>query len=206
MELLFASNNRHKLEEIALLCKPHTCILPKEAGLIFEFEETSDTFYENAVGKALHLHSLCNRPVLADDSGLIVDALDGAPGVHTARYGSDIFGHELSAAQKNTFLLNNLRGIPMGMRTARFVCALALVVSPTRIFMIQEAVEGFIAETPYGNGGFGYDPVFIVGDTGRTMASLNEAEKNEISHRGRAVRRMLAIITTLTQEEHIYVC
>ncbi|MDD3997259.1 MAG: non-canonical purine NTP pyrophosphatase [Sphaerochaetaceae bacterium] len=206
MELLFASNNRHKLEEIALLCKPHTCILPKDAGLIFEFEETFDTFYENAAGKALHLHSLCRRPVLADDSGLIVDALDGRPGVHTARYGRDIFGYELSAAQKNTFLLNNLKGIPMEMRTARFVCALALVVSPTRIFMIQETVEGFIAETPYGNGGFGYDPVFIVGNTGRTMASLSETEKNEISHRGRAVRRMLAIITTLTHEENIHVC
>ena len=72
--------------------------------------------------------------------------------------------------------------------------------------MIQETVEGFIAETPYGNGGFGYDPVFIVGNTGRTMASLSETEKNEISHRGRAVRRMLAIITTLTHEENIHVC
>ncbi len=94
----------------------------------------------------------------------------------------------------------------MSERTARFICAIALVLSPGRIFVIQETVEGYVAEQPFGEGGFGYDPVFLVGESGRTMAELTEQEKNRISHRGNAARSMRQLLTTIEQKEIIHVC
>lgn len=202
MRLLFASNNRHKSFEMSALLAPHHLVLPQERGIPFEFEEIHDTFVANALGKALHLYHLTGEPTLADDSGLVVDALGGAPGVHTARYGSE----QLDSVQRYLLLLKNLAGVPMERRNARFVCSLALVLSESRQFVIQESIEGFIAMTPYGEGGFGYDPVFIVAGTDRTMAQMSDSEKNHASHRGRAARRMLALIETLEKEERYYVC
>lgn len=206
MKLLFASQNQHKRQEMAALLLPHTIVMPREAGIPFAFEEVGSTFIENALGKARHLHAITGEPSIADDSGLVVDRLNGAPGVRSARYGSDVFGYELDAAAKNRYLLENLRDVPLAQRSARFVCAMALVLSPHRAFVVQETVEGSIAGGPSGEGGFGYDPVFLVGETGRTMAQLSDREKNSVSHRGLAAKRMLAIIQSLEQEEIVYVC
>jgi len=206
MKLLFASQNAHKRDEMAYLFVPHTIIMPHEVSIVFHHEETADTFWGNALGKAENLFRLTGKPVIADDSGLMVDALGGAPGILSARYGADIFGKNLDSDEKNRFLLDNLSGIPKHERSARFVCAIALVLDANRRFLVQETVEGYIAMEPYGKGGFGYDPIFMVEETGRTMASLTEAEKNLVSHRGRAARRMLAIIATLEQEETFHVC
>ncbi|MDY4609179.1 MAG: non-canonical purine NTP pyrophosphatase [Sphaerochaetaceae bacterium] len=199
MEMLFASGNSHKREELErIFSGRHTLILPQEAGLAFDFEETSETFAGNALGKALALYQVGDgRPVVADDSGLVVPALGGAPGVRTARYGSEQFGHLLEAHERNLFLLKNMEGLEGEQRKASFVCAMALVFSPQRLFIVQEEVEGHIVDRETGTGGFGYDPVFFVDEAGTTMAALPGNKKDTYSHRGRAVRRLLALLDTL---------
>ena len=206
MRLLLASNNRHKLHEIAILLAPHRIQLPSDIGVEFSHDENEDTFLENAGGKAMHLYNITGQPTLADDSGLMVDALGGVPGVHTARYGEDIFNRELTSVEKYMYLLEEMKHVRQPDRSARFVCTLALVLSQDRIFTVQETVEGSIAEQPFGLGGFGYDPVFIVHGGTRTMAAMTDSEKNHLSHRGRAARRMLAIIQSVESEEQFYVC
>ena len=206
MKLLFASQNRHKEQELATLLLPHSLQLPADLDLDFDFEETESTFVGNALGKALHLHKLTNKPVIADDSGVVVDVLGGAPGIYSARYGSDLYGRELTATEKNQLLLEALANVPLAKRTARFVCAMALVLSPYRHYIVQETVEGYIATSPYGEGGFGYDPVFLVGETGTSMAQLTIAEKNSLSHRARAARKIVALLQTIEGDHTYYVC
>lgn len=199
MEMLFASGNAHKREELErIFAGRHTLILPQEAGLTFEFEENEDTFAGNALGKALALfRNGDGRPVVADDSGVVVPALGGAPGVRTARYGSELFGHLLEDHERNLFLLKNMEGFTGDQRKASFVCAMALVLSPQRLFIIQEEVEGHIIDQETGTGGFGYDPVFFIDEAGATMAALPGDKKDAYSHRGRAVRRLLTLLDTL---------
>jgi XTP/dITP diphosphohydrolase len=191
---------------MASLLIPHEISMPKDFGLEFSFDETEPTFIGNTLGKADHLFNLTGKPSIADDSGLVVDALDGAPGIFSARYGTDVFGRTLDSSEKNRYLLDNLKHVPRHLRTARFVCAMALVVSPFRRYVVQETVEGYIADKPFGDGGFGYDPVFLIGETDRTMAELTDTEKNAISHRGLAARSMLAILDTIEQKEVFHVC
>jgi XTP/dITP diphosphohydrolase len=140
MELLFASQNRHKLGEMAALMIPHVIILPADIGIGFEFEETEKTFVGNALGKADHLYNSTGKISLADDSGIVIDALDGAPGVFSARYGTDIFGRPLDAIEKNRYVLDQLKDVPKDKRTARFVCSMALVLDRYRRFVVQETV------------------------------------------------------------------
>lgn len=206
MRFLFASQNAHKRNEMSSLLLPHTILMPHEVRIEFDHEETGDSFWSNAMYKAEHLFALSKQPVIADDSGLVVDALDGAPGIYSARYGSDSQSRQLDSSEKNRLVLNKLSGIPTESRTARFVCAMVLILDADRRFLVQETVNGYIATTPFGLGGFGYDPIFLVEESGRTMAALSEDEKNKISHRGRAARRLLALIHTLEQEETYHVC
>jgi len=206
MRFLFASQNTHKRLEMSSLLLPHTILMPYEVHIEFEHAETGDSFWSNAMQKAEHLFALSKQPALADDSGLVVDALDGAPGIFSARYGSDRYGRQLDSSEKNRLVLDKLEGIPMELRTARFVCSMALVIDVDRRFLVQETVNGYIATSPFGLGGFGYDPIFLVEESGRTMAALSEMEKNKISHRGRAARRILTLIHTLEQEETFHVC
>ncbi|MGH7318380.1 MAG: non-canonical purine NTP pyrophosphatase, partial [Candidatus Rokuibacteriota bacterium] len=146
-------------------------------------EETGETFYENARGKARFARSvvLAEVPVLGEDSGLEVDALDGAPGPASARYG----GPGLSDAERVTYLLRAVGDAPA--RTARFRCVLALIAPWGEETMVEGLVEGILTDTPRGIGGFGYDPVFLVPEIGRTLAELTPVEKHRVSHRGRAV-------------------
>jgi XTP/dITP diphosphohydrolase len=206
MRFLFASQNAHKRNELASLLIPHTIIMPHQVHIEFDHEETGDSFWSNAMYKAEHLFALSGQPVIADDSGLVVDALNGAPGIFSARYGYDVYGRQLDSSEKNQLLLEQLATVPPERRTARFVCAMALVLDVNRRFLVEETVSGYIAINPFGIGGFGYDPIFLVEESNRTMATLPDVEKNKISHRGRAARRILTLIHTLEQEETFHVC
>lgn len=197
MNILLATSNTHKKEEFARILTEHTIVLPSELNLSFDFEENAETFTENALGKALSLSKAAPKgyAVLADDSGLCVDALGGNPGVRTARYGMEEFGHLLEAGPRNEYLLKNLKTFTRKEeRKASFVCALALVVDTHRIYTIEESVEGYITEEADGRGGFGYDPVFFVEEAGSTMAALDNGKKDLYSHRGRATRLLNTLL------------
>mgnify|MGYP000501207157 CR=1 FL=1 len=200
MNLLFASQNSHKKDELAHIIAPHTLSMPSDFNLNYYYEETADTLRENALGKAMHLHNISNKITVADDTGLFVDALDGAPGVHTARYGEDIFNRTLSSKEQYEFLLENLRDVKDEKRSARFICTIALVFSPNRFYLFSQALEGMITTSPQGTDGFGYDPIFYVPFLSKTLSQIPIATKNEISHRGKATRDMLNLLQALAKE------
>lgn len=195
----FASGNSHKKAEMQrLLVSGIDIVLPSEEGLVFNPEENGNCFIDNALIKARALYDLVHSPVLADDSGLVVDALDGRPGIHTARYGCTA-ERTLTSREQYTLLLKEMEGIED--RSARFVSACVLMLSPERIYIVQETVEGSIASEPKGIHGFGYDPIFLVEDTGLTASQLGDSQKDAYSHRGRAMRKINAIIKELANEE-----
>ncbi|MFN2141004.1 MAG: RdgB/HAM1 family non-canonical purine NTP pyrophosphatase [Candidatus Promineifilaceae bacterium] len=185
--LLVATHNQGKVKEYAEMLSDLDINWQSldDIGLTQEVEESGATFLENALLKAAGYAREAGCLTLADDSGLVVDALDGAPGVTTARYG----GPELSSRERYEYLLSNLRGVPSEERTARFVCIIALSDAGGNILATAEGrIEGTIAEGPAGDGGFGYDPVFYVPQTGSTMAELPPQTKHTLSHRGNALR------------------
>lgn len=195
MTIYIASNNAHKLDEIRAALPGFDIRTPKDAGIDFDFPEDADTFIGNSTGKALALWRLVGQPVLADDSGLCVDALGGRPGVLSARYGSSDGTTPLASAERNELLLREMKGV--GERACRFVCSMSLALSADRVFVVQETCEGLLLEAPRGKGGFGYDPVVFLPGLGRSVAELTPEEKNRVSHRGRASARMAALIATL---------
>lgn len=194
MEIVLATGNMHKKKELEQILSGHRILIPSDLGVDFDCDETGQTFMENALLKAETLYDLVKRPVLADDSGLCVQALDGAPGIYSARYGSE-GGVNLSDSDRNRLLLNNIQGTED--RTAFFVCAMVLITAPYRVYSVQEAFNGSIAEAPYGGGGFGYDPVFIDALSGKTASELTEEEKNRVSHRGKAGKVMKTLMEAL---------
>lgn len=195
-ELVFATRNRGKLAELEALLREAGLPIAVHGldalGVAGEVEETGATFVENAALKAHAALGATGLPALADDSGLEVDALGGAPGVRSARYA----GEPSSDARNNERLLHELRDVPPP-RTARFRCALVLALPSREPPLVAEGTcEGEIIATPRGSGGFGYDPLFIPAEgDGRTMAELSFAEKNRLSHRARAMSRLLALLT-----------
>jgi len=207
MTLWFASGNVNKQKELAAILNAPV-LIPADAGLEFDPEETGATFYENALLKARELYALLEQrrpplynrgdPVIADDSGLCVDALGGRPGIYSARYAGPSTApprHKLESHERNALLLAELGDNPV--RTARFVCAMALMLSADRCFVAQETLEGEIVKSPQaarGTGGFGYDPILYIPGMGRTVAELTETEKNTISHRAKAGKIIAAII------------
>ena len=191
MQLVLASNNPHKVVEVRRILGAAIVVrTPAELGVPFAFEETGSTYDQNALGKARHLHGLTGMPTLADDSGLAVAALGGAPGVRSARFAPP--GEVLDDAGRCAYLLSLLRGA--ADRSAAFICCIAVILDARRMLLVQEAVAGSITPRQRGARGFGYDPVFLVGDGGRTMAELSAAEKDRVSHRGRALRRVAALL------------
>ena len=191
-ELLLASNNAHKHQEFLRLFPGVRILVPRELGIEFAFEEDGETFLENAFGKATALFAIAKRPVIADDSGLCVRALGGQPGVLSSRYGSVVGGALLEAPRRNAYLLDRMEG--MQDRDAYFVCCLVCVMEESRFLAAQETVHGEIAEAPRGDNGFGYDPLFRLSQRGKTIAELSDEEKDCISHRGRAARRIIAAL------------
>ena len=197
MRLIFATANPGKLREAREILEPHgfEVVSPYDLGLTKEqvdVEETGKTFEENAIIKVQNLWQLTGLPCFADDSGLVVDALGGAPGIYSARYASlDGSGEDHNFASNIDKLLHNLQGV--SDRTARFVCVVALILPEAGIKTFRGTCEGRIAYEPAGCGGFGYDPVFIADAyPDRTLAEVDEDAKNAISHRGNALAKMLA--------------
>jgi XTP/dITP diphosphohydrolase len=196
MELYVATANAHKLIELAPALPGHGLKTPADAGISgFDVVEDGQSFLENAVKKALALFRLVGKPSLADDSGLSVRALGGAPGILSARYGSEEEGRRLEAAERNAFLLANMEG--KEDRACAFVCCLVLVLSEDRVFAVQETCPGRLLYAPRGEGGFGYDPVVFLPELGKSVAELSVEEKNRLSHRGRACARMAVILQEL---------
>ena len=190
-KLYLASGNAGKLREFrALVAAAHSNLeldlLPHYAALP-DFPETAPTFGENAAGKALYYSRTCADMVFSDDSGLVVPALGGEPGIHSARYA----GLDASNDQRIAKLLAALRGKKGAERSAYFVCVIAVAQLGRVIAVVSEKVDGEIAEAPRGSGGFGYDPVFYFPALGKTFAELPADEKNARSHRGKAFRRLM---------------
>jgi XTP/dITP diphosphohydrolase len=186
-KILVATHNQGKVAEYADLLSDSDInwMSLDDIGLLAEVEETGSTFLANAQLKAAEYAKMSGLLTLADDSGLIVDALDGTPGVKTARYG----GAGLSSKDRYNYLLAQLAGIESQDRRARFVCVIAVSDAHGRILATAEGrVEGFIALEAAGEGGFGYDPVFYLPEQNRTMAQLPSGIKHTLSHRGRALR------------------
>ena len=188
-KILLASNNSHKAHEIAQILGPdrYEVVTLADCGIASDPEENATTFYGNAKIKAYAAHALMpDIVVVADDSGLEVDALGGAPGVWSARYS----GEGATDASNNTKLLTELADVPEGERTARFVCELVYVSPDDQEVHVRGTIEGAIGFEEKGDGGFGYDPLFLPAcfDDGRTLAEATAEEKNAVSHRGNAVR------------------
>ena len=192
MKLYIASGNRHKQQEIAEILPEFDIILPEDKNIVFNPEETGNSFFENAFIKAENLYEITGKPALADDSGICVDALDGKPGIFSARFGSEN-GDKLSDADRNNYLLRKMAGIKN--RACRFVCCIVLYGGKNRFISIQETLEGILLEEPRGKNGFGYDPVFLLKDSDKTMAELTDDEKNKISHRSKALRGILEYLS-----------
>jgi XTP/dITP diphosphohydrolase len=195
-KLFLASSNPGKLGEFRALAPTAAQSARVELELLPGFDslpsckENAPTFAENALGKALHYSRLREGFVFADDSGLVVPALGGAPGVHSARYA----GPSATSAERITKLLGELRGKTGSHRAAHFVCAIALAKQGHAIAVVTDRVNGEILDAPRGSAGFGYDPVFYFPPLRKTFAELTGEEKNQHSHRGKAFRKLLAAL------------
>jgi XTP/dITP diphosphohydrolase len=198
-KLLVATNNPGKLREYAALLAglPATLTTPAQEGLTFEVDETGETFAENATLKALAYARASGLLTLADDSGLEVDALDGAPGVYSARYA----GPGAGDADRYRLLLRRLAGVPQERRAARFRCVVALATPAGEAQTAEGRCEGVIGFEPRGEHGFGYDPVFYLPERGQTMAELPPEVKNRISHRARAIEAARPLLQALLAAE-----
>ena len=184
MRFVLATHNPGKLREMGEILKDFgiEVVSPKDLGITVDVEETGSTFAENAMLKAKAICKAANLPAIADDSGLCVDALGGAPGVYSARYG----GEGLDDRGRYMLLLCSRRGAPT--RAAHFACAVACAFPNGDTLTAEGRCDGSIAYAPLGEGGFGYDPVFLLPGTGKTFGQLSQEEKSAVSHRGRALK------------------
>ena len=190
MKVILASQNQHKLVELSAILSQlgFEIALESEYGLHVDVDETGTTFEENSLLKAEAVMKASGMPVLADDSGLMVDALDGAPGVYSARY-----GHKSSDAERIAYLLENLKDVPAERRTAKFVCVITCLWPDGREIVARGECPGRILYEKHGAGGFGYDPLFRY-HTGKTFAEMTEKEKNAVSHRAVAAEKMRGVL------------
>ncbi len=183
MKIIAATKNKNKLREFGEILKGFEIISQEEAGVDIDVEETGTTFEENSYIKAKAIYDITGITTIADDSGLCVDALGGAPGVYSARYGGEGYDDK----GRVELLLQNMKDIPDGERSARFVCVITLV-GKDGVLTARGECEGRIDYEPKGGNGFGYDPVFFVEQYNKTMAEATPEEKNAISHRGKALK------------------
>lgn len=192
IQVFLASSNPGKLREYRVLAgdSPIELALLPNFHEIPPFDETAPTFAENSAGKALYYSRFATGTVLADDSGLVVPALGGAPGVRSARYA----GPGASDADRVQKLLREMSTLIGDDRNARFVCVTTLAHNGRAVAVLSDSAEGVIAKSPKGSGGFGYDPVFFFPQLGRTYAEITREEKNQYSHRGRAFRKAIAFL------------
>ena len=200
--IVFATGNENKMKEIRMILADLNMeiLSMKEAGVEIDIVEDGMSFEENAEIKARAVSRvLTNDIVLADDSGLEIDYLDKAPGIYSARFA----GEDTSYDIKNRIFLDRLEGVPDEERTARFVCAVAAVVPDGTSETVRETIEGEIAHEITGDNGFGYDPIFYVPEYGCTTAEMTAEQKNELSHRGKALRSMKKILERKFREGNL---
>ena len=197
--IIFATSNEGKMREVREILKglKAEVLSMKEAGVSVDIVEDGDTFEANAKIKARAVWEKTGGIVLADDSGLAVDYLNGEPGVYSARY----MGEETSYEIKNWNLIHRLKGVEQEKRTARFVCVIAAALPDGRIITTEGTMDGYIALEPAGEGGFCYDPILMLPEYGKTSAEITMEEKNAISHRGKALRAMRECLAKEIGEE-----
>lgn len=193
MRLIIATGNEDKVREIDEILEGtgFEAISMKQAGFNPDIVEDGATFEENALKKAMAVHELSGEYVMADDSGLCIDALDGAPGIYSARF----CGEDSTYEEKFRKIFEMLADVPEDKRTAQFVCAIAVVKPDGTSFTVRGECRGVLHEKPVGENGFGYDPIFYVPEFGMTTAQMDPEVKNSISHRGRALRAMVEKLT-----------
>jgi XTP/dITP diphosphohydrolase len=191
-KIIFATGNKDKMREIREIMADVDVEIAsmKEAGISLDILEDGQTFEENALIKARAVAAHTDAIVLADDSGLEIDYLNKEPGVYSARY----MGEDTPYTVKNQALLDRLSGVPKEQRTARFVCAIAAVLPDKTELVTRQTMEGYIGETPEGENGFGYDPIFYPDGYNCSSAALSPEQKNAISHRGKALRTMKELL------------
>ena len=198
MIFYLASGNQHKKIELSQILSCHTIKIPSDDDIVFSPEENGSSFYENSMIKAEAMFDIIKRPVISDDSGLVVDGLNGMPGIFSARFGDKEFGKKLCSKERNLYLLEMMKNLKDRCdRKARFVCCMSLYISPDCFYCVQETFEGEIAFEEQGENGFGYDPVFFIPEYEKTAACLGPEQKNAISHRGKAAAGIAAIISHL---------
>lgn len=190
IRFIAATKNRGKLKEITEILAdfPFAVMSMEKAGINMDIDENGCTFEENALIKARAVSEAAGEIVMADDSGLEVDFLNGAPGIYSSRFA----GEGATDGDRNNKLLGLLEGVPLERRTARFVCAVAVVFPDGRYFTVKGTCEGYINHKPAGINGFGYDPLFYIPEYGETIAQMDSETKNNISHRGKALGLMVA--------------
>lgn len=217
MKIYLATGNKNKKREMSQILPQHTIVTPSDEGIDFNPIENGKTFYENSIIKAKTLYEIVHCPVIADDSGICVDALGGIPGIFSARYGGPEFpqgkpdGSKTPQEEQNKFLIESLNsaltggkietsGFKNGPRSAHYTCAMVLYLGADRVFVAQDTMEGTIVNSideAAGSGGFGYDPIFFLPQYGKTSAQISAEEKNTISHRGKATRALIQLMKTL---------
>lgn len=195
MEIVFATTNKGKLKEIREIITEHEILSLADINCNIDVVEDGTTFMENATKKALEIYKVTKKPTMSDDSGIEIDFLDKKPGVLSARF----LGEDTPYEEKNAEILKMLKDVPTEKRTARFVCHIAFVMNENEIYHAEGTIEGIIANEIAGSSGFGYDPIFYVPEYKKTTAELSSAEKNEISHRGKALRGMLEEINKINK-------
>ena len=187
MKVVLASKNKHKLVEISKITEKFgiELVLQSELGIDIDVEETGTTFEENSLIKAEAVMKASGLPALADDSGIAVDALNGEPGVYSARYG---FDDTLDDWGRLELLLKNTENVPDGQRQAQFVCVITMITPDNQVIQARGEIHGELTREPRGENGFGYDPIFYYPPLSKTTAELSPEEKNQVSHRGNALR------------------
>ena len=217
MKIYLATGNKNKKKEMIQLLPEHEIVIPSDEGIDFDPDETGVTFYENSIIKAKALYDIVHCPVIADDSGICVDALNGAPGIYSSRYAGPDFmkgkpdGTKIPQEDQNIFIIKQTNDaissgkLPEGAylngpRSCHYTCAMVLYLGTDRLYVAQETFEGTLIEKiedQAGDGGFGYDPIVFLPEFNKTIAQLTSDEKNAISHRGKAVKQIQNIIKNL---------
>lgn len=206
MKLFLASGNKHKQREMQEILPDYEILIPSDIGIDFNPEETGKTFYENSLLKARSLWNLVHEPVLADDSGICVEALDNEPGIYSARYAGPLYmhgypdGRKINQDEQNESLIKQLNDTKSKNRNCFYVCSMVLLFNPEKFFIAQETFEGKLIEDlsqQAGSDGFGYDPIVYLPEYKKTVAELTAEEKNKISHRGKAARQIATILNSL---------
>lgn len=192
-EIILATNNQNKVKEMKqkLLAFGINVLSQSEAGVNIDVEETGETFKENAEIKATAIYELLKKPVIADDSGLCIDFLEGAPGVHSHRFA----GENATDADRINIVLEKLKDVPEEKRTARFMCCVCYIDENGEKHFFEDKAEGIIGYEPKGTNGFGFDPIFHYENDQRSFAEYSPEEKNAVSHRGKAVAQFIRYIT-----------